>query len=602
MPLSMEALNDISKADSARFARAGASLTFKDLGFAVPLSSGETKSILEPCSGHFEPGELVALMGPSGCGKSTLLDMLAMKKTSVYSGEVLVNGHTRDARSFPRIAVYVGQEDVMPEYWTVREAVKFNAALKTRRPKTKIEGEAPVDLLLAAFGLASVADTYIGGSSVRGISGGQRRRVTLARGVAAQASLMFCDEPTSGLSATDAELCVKALRTIAKALNVLIVVVIHQPRVEVAQMFDQLVLLTANPGRMCYMGPMAQAVSYIESCGRPVPEHVNPTDYFLDIVTPGLRLDASDHFAAMFKQHLEPQILSKVEWGLETKGLTIEEMLLAQPGARLGHYAVPFHKQFQQLLRRKLAITLRNPLALVGIGLMLPVVFGTFVGAMFTGFGHQPLLKQMGFVFILITVLGLGGMQLMPILIEERRFLKHETSEALYAEGPSVLASFCVDVPLASMGAALEILIMFYFAGFDWEHLGCVFFWCMLVFFVYDSLFGFVAAVAADGQQAQALATPVLAIFLLCNGFIVSKASAPAFLQWIFAISPNGYAMQAITLNLAEGGGAAGRFVLARAGYVAGENGKGVAALVSMIVVLRLLQLVALKLLHKVQK
>mmetsp|Transcript_114299 Transcript_114299/g.369563 ORF Transcript_114299/g.369563 Transcript_114299/m.369563 type:complete len:213 (+) Transcript_114299:1138-1776(+) len=107
---------------------------------------------------------------------------------------------------------------------------------------------------------------------------------------------------------------------------------------------------------------------------------------------------------------------------------------------------------------------------------MLPVVFGTFVGAMSTGFGHQPLLKQMGFVFILITVLGLGGMQLMPILIEERRFMKHETSEALYSEGASVLASFCVDVPLSSVGAALEILIMFSFAGFDPVHLNCIFF------------------------------------------------------------------------------------------------------------------------------
>mmetsp|Transcript_25559 Transcript_25559/g.66332 ORF Transcript_25559/g.66332 Transcript_25559/m.66332 type:complete len:144 (+) Transcript_25559:2-433(+) len=143
---------------------------------------------------------------------------------------------------------------------------------------------------------------------------------------------------------------------------------------------------------------------------------------------------------------------------------------------------------------------------------------------------------------------------------------------------------------------------MFCFAGFDWEHLGCVFFWCMLVFFVYDSLFGFVAAVAADGQQAQALATPILAIFLLCNGFIVSKASAPAYLQWIFTISPNGYALQSITLNLAKGGDAAAQNVVARAGYVVGEEGKGVTRLVSMIVVMRLLQLAALKFLHKVQK
>merc|ERR1719401_2034715 len=91
-----------------------------------------------------------------------------------------------------------------------------------------------IDLLLEAFGLGAVADSYIGGTTVRGISGGQRRRVTPARGVAAKTPLLFCDEPTSGLSATDAELCIKALRIVAKSLNVLVVVVIHQPRVEVA--------------------------------------------------------------------------------------------------------------------------------------------------------------------------------------------------------------------------------------------------------------------------------------------------------------------------------------------------------------------------------
>eukprot|EP00449_Zooxanthella_nutricula_P033071 CAMPEP_0198493568 /NCGR_PEP_ID=MMETSP1462-20131121/4098_1 /TAXON_ID=1333877 /ORGANISM="Brandtodinium nutriculum, Strain RCC3387" /LENGTH=232 /DNA_ID=CAMNT_0044222265 /DNA_START=35 /DNA_END=730 /DNA_ORIENTATION=+ len=192
--------------DMSDMALPGASLTFKDLAFSAVLPTGESKVILEPCSGHFEPGQLVAVMGPSGCGKSTLLDMLAMKKTSPYTGQVWVNGQERNSATFQRIAAYVGQEDRMPAHWRVREALEFNAALKCRGKRAV----GLVDSLLEAFGLAGVADTYIGGDSVRGISGGQRRRVTLARGVAAQASLLFCDEPTSGLSATDAELCVKA--------------------------------------------------------------------------------------------------------------------------------------------------------------------------------------------------------------------------------------------------------------------------------------------------------------------------------------------------------------------------------------------------------
>merc|ERR1712066_960393 len=104
----------------------------------------------------------------------------------------------------------------------------------------------------------------------------------------------------------------------------------------------------------------------------------------------------------------------------------------------------------------------------------------------------------------------------------------------------------------------------------------------MMVFFAYDALFGFVAAVAKDGQQAQALATPILAIFLLCNGFIVTKAGAPGFVQWVFPMCPNAYAMQAIVLDLAKDAGPFGEFVVKRAGYVPGEDLQGVAVLCSM--------------------
>merc|ERR1719343_1301343 len=121
--------------DQSDAALPGASLTFKDLAFSTVLPTGESKVILEPCSGHFEPGQLVAIMGPSGCGKSTLPDMLAMKKTAPYSGQVFINGHERDSATFQRIAAYVGQEDRMPAHWKVREALEFSAALKrTGRP------------------------------------------------------------------------------------------------------------------------------------------------------------------------------------------------------------------------------------------------------------------------------------------------------------------------------------------------------------------------------------------------------------------------------------------------------------------------------------
>eukprot|EP00443_Scrippsiella_acuminata_P048524 CAMPEP_0115213098 /NCGR_PEP_ID=MMETSP0270-20121206/23622_1 /TAXON_ID=71861 /ORGANISM="Scrippsiella trochoidea, Strain CCMP3099" /LENGTH=649 /DNA_ID=CAMNT_0002626843 /DNA_START=90 /DNA_END=2039 /DNA_ORIENTATION=- len=609
------------------FALPGASLTFRDLGFSVTLPSGQKKTILEPCSGHLESGQLVALMGPSGCGKSTLLDMLAMKKTATYSGEVFVNGHPRDPRLFRRIAAYVPQEDVMPAHWRVREAIAFNAALK-KQPGRDCPGM--VDLLVEAFGLGAVAQTYIGGAKVRGISGGQRRRVTLARGVANQASLLFCDEPTSGLSATDAELCIKALRLIAKKLNVLVLVVIHQPRVEVASLFDKLVLLTSNPGRMTYFGSFDQAVHYLKVCGLNVPRHVNPTDFFLDHLTPGTPADASRALVDAFYRRQRPAIVQEVEQACREPGEKIEEMLRsghanalrAQMSLHPLHqvisenpkpapsgvtavsarrYSVSFAAQCAALLRRKVTITLRNPMA-VALPLGLPAIQGLVVGSMFQGIGQDPLLlSQFGFVFILLTLLALAGLQVVPILIEERIVMKYETSEALYSEGAAALASFCVDVPLAILGSMTQILLMFTFSGLSWSFFPTLFSWALLLFFVFDSLFAFIAALAGTTQEAQAYSVPFVSIFMLFNGFVISRVTAPWFLRWIFWVSPNFYAFQAIIVKMAPSF-LDGQVQVQEYGFSGDENVVGIAFMVGFGFVLRCGQLVALKLCHNIQK
>lgn len=461
--------------------------------------------------------------------------------------------------------------------------------------------------MLEAFGLAGVADTYIGGAAVRGISGGQRRRVTLARGVAAQASLLFCDEPTSGLSATDAELCVKALRVIAKRLNVLILVVIHQPRREVGDLFDNLVLLTSNPGRMAYLGPMQHAASHMELCGHPVPSHANPTDFYLDLLTPGAELDASDALVQAFGELQAPGIEARVSAALAEKGKTAAEMLQAacKQGlgkARLGPYAVPFHMQLAALLKRKLRITFRSP-ASVGMQLVMPAVMGCVLGTVFKGIGHADFgMPQMSFVFILLTMLSLQSLPLMPVLIEERTFMKYETSERLYMESAHILTTMLVTVPLSLLGAAIQTLIIYAFSGLPYVYLPVILFWTLLLFFMFDALFQCVAAAAPDGEQAMTMATPFLVVFMLFNGLIVTKATAPVFLQWIFWVSPTMYALQAIVLRMAEDAGPTGKLVVSALEYEAGENVQGAVVIVSMTIALRMLQVLALKYLNNVQR
>ena len=134
----------------------------------------------------------MALMGPSGCGKSTLLDIIAGKKTSPYSGSVYLNGRPAD-KLFALVTAYVPQSDVMPEQWTVKEAITFSFML--RRPLPKIVGEEKAEpiihMILHSLGLADQSASLIGGPTVRGISGGQRRRLTLACGLATGAHCFF---------------------------------------------------------------------------------------------------------------------------------------------------------------------------------------------------------------------------------------------------------------------------------------------------------------------------------------------------------------------------------------------------------------------------
>lgn len=590
-----------------------ASLTFKDLTFSLPPTRRRPKPqmVLEPCSGHFKSGQLTAMMGPSGSGKTTLLDMLAMKKTAHYTGEVFVNGRKRDPKLFRRIAAYVGQEDLMPAHWKVKEAIRFNAMLKKTPAKAHRNVDDWVKVILQTFDLSEVQDDLIGGAEARGISGGQRRRVTLARGVAAHASLLFCDEPTSGLSATDAEVCVRALNTLTRRLGVTCIVVIHQPRSEVAELFDTLVLLTARPGRMVYAGPMKEAQAYWEARGHQVPMNVNCTDWFMDTVTPGTRSDVSAKMVAEYVKHQKDGVDAEVEQALskEGQGQTIQQMLLGSGSERkiseksvhLGPFAVGFCQQLKMLLARKLKLTLRNPMAL-GLPLAVPIIQGLIVGYMFMGTGSKPLLRQIMFSFCMLTMLCLAGTMGLIVLINERTLMKHEASEALYSEGSWSLASLLVDVPLALLGALMNIGIMVTFAQLDMSLFQTVLFWSLLLFFVYDSLFAFIGAVAADTRQAQVLASPCVSIFMLFNGFVVTKADAPVLLRWIFAISPNAYAMEAIVTKMGEDASFSDQIILSQMGFEEGNNRTGLLVLLSMIVGLRVGQLIGLKLLNNIQR
>ena len=223
---------------------------WKGLTFKVPDKTNGQKTILDDCSGAVRGGQVCGVLGPSGSGKTTLLDALAGRIDGARKGRAL----TGDIAGCERCA-YVQQEEALVGVLTTKETLHTAAAL--------VGGAAArqrADALLDELGLTSCADVIVGTILLKGLSGGQKRRLSIAVELVAEPKTLLLDEPTSGLDSTASiEVCT-ALSNLSR-LGISVVMVIHQPRFSLFQLFDEIFLL-ARGGRTIFQGSPREAVGY----------------------------------------------------------------------------------------------------------------------------------------------------------------------------------------------------------------------------------------------------------------------------------------------------------------------------------------------------
>jgi ABC-type multidrug transport system ATPase subunit/pSer/pThr/pTyr-binding forkhead associated (FHA) protein len=221
------------------------------------------------------PGEFVGLMGPSGAGKTTLMNALN-GYTPPAGGSVLINGRDlyHHYNQFRSVLGYVPQEDVMHRDLTVGQALYFTARLRLPPDYSRQDIEDRIRTVLEQLSLQGTENVLIGSAEVKGISGGQRRRVNLAMELLTDPQILFLDEPTSGLSSEDALTVMKVLRGLADNGKT-ILLTIHQPSLEVYRLMDNLVLMgkdkgSSEPGQLVYFGPAyPDAVHHFNPDGLP---------------------------------------------------------------------------------------------------------------------------------------------------------------------------------------------------------------------------------------------------------------------------------------------------------------------------------------------
>lgn len=251
------------------------------------ISQGHEKAdklILKGVTGSVYPGEMLAMLGPSGSGKTTLITALGGRLThrrGRLDGTVLYNGKPLN-NAVNRSIGFVTQDDVLYPHLTVAETLNYTARLRLPKTLTRSEKDLHATSVIEQLGLARCKDSLVGGQLVRGVSGGERKRVSIGQEMLINPGLIFLDEPTSGLDSTTAQTIVSTLAKMAAGGRT-VVMTIHQPSSRLFYMFDKVMLL--SDGHPIYFGKGSEAMPYFSSLGYAPLVAMNPSDFLLDLAT-----------------------------------------------------------------------------------------------------------------------------------------------------------------------------------------------------------------------------------------------------------------------------------------------------------------------------
>lgn len=255
------------------------SACFSDICWRPSGGTVQEKTVVNGVIGMAVPGEVLAVLGPSGSGKSTLLTALSGRLEGRYAGSVLANNRAL-TKAVGRRTGFVTQDDILHPHLTVRETLVYCALLRLPRTIPVNDKIRTAESVMAELGLGKCEHTMVGNGFVRGVSGGERKRVSIGHEMLVSPSLLILDEPTSGLDSTAAYRLVATLRGLA-GRGMTVVASVHQPSSRVYQMFDSVLLLSEGNG--IYFGRGSAAMDYFASVGLSPAFPVSPADFMLDL-------------------------------------------------------------------------------------------------------------------------------------------------------------------------------------------------------------------------------------------------------------------------------------------------------------------------------
>ncbi|XP_031104132.1 ABC transporter G family member 22-like isoform X2 [Ipomoea triloba] len=536
---------------------------FTEVSYKVVLkgvTSTEEKDILNGISGAVDPGEVLALMGPSGSGKTTLLSLLGGRIREPTGGSITYNEQPYNKFLKSRIG-FVTQDDILFPHLTVKETLTYAARLRLPKTLTKEEKENRAMDVIYELGLERCQDTMIGGSFVRGVSGGERKRVCIGNEIIINPSLLFLDEPTSGLDSTTALRMVEILQDIAEAGKT-VITTIHQPSSRLFHKFDKLILL--GKGSLLYFGKASAALDYFSSIGCVPLIAMNPAEFLLDLANGNINdvsvpSELEDKVQmgnsmretrngkpspAVVHEYLVESYETQVAESEKKKllaPLPIDEELKLKVSSIKREWGASWCEQYSILFWRGLKERRHDYFSWLRITQVIATAL--ILGMLWwKSGGDKPseLQDQAGLLFFIAVFWGF-----FPVFTaiftfpQERAMLSKERAADMYQLSAYFVARTTSDLPLDLFLPVLFILVVYFMAGL--KHDAASFFLTMLtVFLCIVAAQGLGLAIGAtlmDLKRATTLASVTVMTFMLAGGYFIQ--TVPAFIAWLRYLSFN---------------------------------------------------------------
>ncbi|XP_037991517.1 broad substrate specificity ATP-binding cassette transporter ABCG2 isoform X1 [Motacilla alba alba] len=554
--------------------RVGSILTFHNICYHVKIKTGflcfrktTKKEVLRDVNGIMKPG-LNAILGPTGSGKSSLLDILAARKDPHgLSGDILINGAPQPA-NFKCTSGYVVQDDVVMGTLTVRENLKFSAALRLPKSVKEQEKNERVNQIIKELGLSKVADSKVGTQFSRGVSGGERKRTNIGMELITDPAILFLDEPTTGLDASTANAVLLLLKRMSKQGRT-IIFSIHQPRYSIFRLFDNLTLLAA--GRVLYHGPAQHAIEYFQSIGYQCEPYNNPADFFLDIIngdSTALAINNADESntvesteeCSAYDKTLAEQLAEKYSnsaYYRETKAhlesISSGNKKKTKELLRQITYANSFLHQLKWVSRRTFKNLIGNPQASIA-QLCITAFLGLIVGAIFFGLEENSagLQNRVGAMFFLTTNQCFSSVSALELFVVEKKIFMHEYISGYYRTSVYFIAKLMADlIPIRTMPSIIFTCIVYFMLGLK-PTVGAFFtmmFTLMMVSYTATSMALAIAAGQSVVAVANLLMTVAFVFMIIFSGLLVNLTSIMSWLSWLKYFSIPRYGMTALQIN-----------------------------------------------------